>query len=252
VLGSEAEKNQLIVEKCGPLKEFEDTSTVGPRHWGVKYEPVSAAFYAHHFKTKVGTEFGCIQHADLPFLGASPDGINVDPDSPWFGVILEIKNPFTRVITGNPIKNYWVQMQFQMEVMRVNWCHFLETKFVQYDSRAAFDADGAFNETADGKPKGAMIYFLRGAMYEYAYAPWGCTETEFEAWEEKELEVEGRVWVTNLYWKLDHFSCVLVQRNEAWFQAHVQKFKDLWEIILKERENGAWSERLPKKRARKD
>ena len=64
------------------------------------------------YKTCIG-EFGCIQHPEYPFLGASPDGINILKDNPRFGRMLEIKNIVNRDITGIPKKEYWVQMQMQ-------------------------------------------------------------------------------------------------------------------------------------------
>lgn len=36
------------------------------------------------------------------FLGASPDGINIEPNSEKYGVMLEIKNIVNREITGIP------------------------------------------------------------------------------------------------------------------------------------------------------
>ena len=35
-----------------------------------------------------------------------------------------------RIITGIPKKEYWTQMQLQMEVCDLDKCDFLETKFI--------------------------------------------------------------------------------------------------------------------------
>ena len=61
-------------------------------------------------------EFGCIEHDTYPFLKASPDGINIAPKNKLYGRMLEIKNPTTRKITGTPKKEYWIQMQLQMQL----------------------------------------------------------------------------------------------------------------------------------------
>ena len=105
--------NQLIYEKCQPLKTFEDidglddeikmVNTNTPLHWGQKYEPLSVMIYEDMYKTKV-EDFGCIQHPTYKFLGASPDGIVINKDSTRFGRMLEIKNPISREITGIPKK----------------------------------------------------------------------------------------------------------------------------------------------------
>jgi putative phage-type endonuclease len=130
---SQAVQNSLIYSKCKPWTPMgRCTNTESPLHWGQKYEPISAMLYEHIYNTKIA-EFGCIQHDTLPFIGASPDGINIDKNSPRFGRLLEIKNVLSRVIDGIPLKEYWIQMQAQMEVCDLDECDFLETKFVEYN-----------------------------------------------------------------------------------------------------------------------
>ena len=46
-----------------------------------------------------------------------------------YGRLVEIKNIVNREITGIPKKEYWVQMQLQMEVTDLDECDFLETRF---------------------------------------------------------------------------------------------------------------------------
>ena len=82
VFGTESSRNQLIYEKCSVPVNFSScgrVNTSSPMHYGVKYEPVSTAIYEHMFDTTVG-EFGCIRHERYDFIGASPDGINVDEE----------------------------------------------------------------------------------------------------------------------------------------------------------------------------
>lgn len=119
---------------------LETTNLTSTLHWGQKYEPLSVKLYEYMFNTKIEL-FGCIQHSDYYFIGASPDGINVDPTSTRYGRLLEIKNIVNREITGCPKKEYWVQMQMQMEVCNLNECDFLETKFTEYGSYTEFMED---------------------------------------------------------------------------------------------------------------
>jgi putative phage-type endonuclease len=151
---SQSVVNQLIYEKCQPLKSVENTdieepvkmvNTNTPLHWGQKYEPVSILLYEYKFNTIVD-DFGCIQHPIYKFIGASPDGINVDKTSERYGRMLEIKNVVSRDITGIPKKDYWIQMQLQMEVCNLNECDFLETKFTEYPSTQTFYEDSLINE----------------------------------------------------------------------------------------------------------
>jgi putative phage-type endonuclease len=144
-------QNQLIYEKCQPLNqslyingdendEQEDTTDIKEikevvmvntnttLHWGQKYEPLSVKVYEHTYDTKI-EDFGCIQHETYMFLGASPDGINVDITSEKYGRMLEIKNVVSREITGIPKQEYWIQTQIQMEVCNLDICDFIYIAF---------------------------------------------------------------------------------------------------------------------------
>ena len=54
-------------------------------------------------------------------------------------------------------------------------------------------------------------------------------------------------WITNTYWKLNIYSCVLVPRNKLWFESKIPTITEFWNIILKERVTG-YEHRKPKKR----
>ena len=60
-------------------------------HWGQKYEPLSIMIYEKMYQTKI-EDFGCIKHESHSFIGASPDGINIDKTNNRYGRMLEIKN----------------------------------------------------------------------------------------------------------------------------------------------------------------
>jgi putative phage-type endonuclease len=239
-LGSACSKNALVCEKCAPC--LPQSGGGGARGWGVKYEPLAVLYYEHVNNTKI-KEYGCRQHPTYAFLGASPDGINVLPESPLYGRMLEIKNPYTRIPTGVPKKEYWVQMQLQMEVFGLNQCDFLETKFHEYPTHADFAADGAFERSADGKLKGVVVTCLENETYTLHYAPFACSEAEYEVWR---LTLRGE-WVLNTYWKLEHAFCTLVERNPAWFAAVLPQFVDVWATIEAAKING-WDQYLPKKK----
>ena len=265
VFENESSRNQLIYEKCVmpfiPSAETENTESHlvsqvnvnSALHWGQKYEPISVMVYEHLYKTNVG-DFGCIQHDTYHFIGASPDGINIDPSSPIYGRMLEIKNPVSREIDGVPKKEYWVQMQQQMEVCDLDECDFLETKFIEYVNEDEFNKDGEFSETADGNMKGIIMYFSnKYGNPVYKYKPLDIDNADdFLVWEEQQMDEneDTMTWIKNIYWKLDQISCVLVQRNQKWFHDNVGAMKELWEIVEKERQTG-FSHREPKKRVKK-
>ena len=254
---SESSRNQLIYEKCKPFnaEKYNFTSTETAMHWGQRYEPVSVQLYEALYQTRVG-DFGCIPHRTLPFLAASPDGINVDPTSPRFGRMLEIKNIVNREITGIPKLEYWVQMQVQMEVCDLNECDFLETRFKEYENLDAFEADApdtdptSFAFTRTGQPKGIIVYFIENGQPKYVYAPREVLQTKdmFCAWEEALMTAHDHLtWMTNLYWRLDQLSCVLVLRNKLWFQAAIPILQDVWATIEREKVDG-YDHRAPQSR----
>jgi putative phage-type endonuclease len=275
--GSPASVNQLIYEKCknysaaaaaaaaaaatGPLQG----SVNSPLHWGQRYEPVTVMVYEYRNKTRLG-EFGCIQHDNYPFIGASPDGINVDPASPIYGRMVEIKNIFNREITGRPKEEYWIQTQIQMEVCDLDECDFVETRFKEYDSEAEYIADtyrdGKRGYSANGNEKGRILWFqtaptltnqgyVSQPIQLYEYAPIGAmTDEEYAEWEAAVFakhQKSGNIWVRTIYWYLDEYSCVLVHRNRLWFSEAVKVLERVWATIEEEREAG-YEHRAPKKK----
>jgi putative phage-type endonuclease len=259
---SQATINQLIYEKCQPLKTKDDdkgkmVNINTPFHWGQKYEPLSVMIYENMYNTKVA-DFGCIQHDQYKFLGASPDGINVDINSERFGRMLEIKNIVNREINGIPKKEYWVQMQLQMEVCDLNECDFLETKFIEYENSSDF-----FKEIETDlelqKPvlddKGVILYFHDNDESKpfYVYKPLNIVnECEILKWEEEMIELyqshhHNYLYIKTIYWKLEKLSCVLVLRNQLWFKNNIQAIENIWNIIEKERVTG-YEHRAPNKK----
>lgn len=264
--------NQLICEKCKPLlmnassnenmddndieecilqsKDFVNTNS--PMHWGQKYEKISVLLYEYEYNTMIG-EFGCIKHPKYGFLGASPDGINIDKKSDRYGRMLEIKNIVNREINGIPKEEYWIQMQLQMEVCDLDECDFLETRFKEYESEEDFlqdalDEETSYQYTRENKIKGIIVYFMKDNKPYYEYAPLLCNKEEFEEWNNKIHEENNKyTWLKNIYWYLEEKSCVLVERNKVWFQYAIPKLEEVWNIIVQERKTG-YEHRMPKKK----
>lgn len=279
---NQTSKNQLIFEKCQPLnpsvyideedcetKEIVMVNTNTTLHWGQKYEPLSILLYEYLYSTKIA-DFGCIQHETYSFLGASPDGINVDPNSERYGRMLEIKNIVNREIDGIPKKEYWIQMQLQMEVCNLDECDFLETKFIEYFDRKEFllDSNELDHEdeegkeftnvclSKDGRMKGIIIYFhtKEGKPF-YAYMPLDLIHPEdIKQWEENNVdyyqsEPYNYTYMKNIYWKLAIVSCVLVSRNKIWFKNNIEEMAELWQTIEKERISG-YDHRAPNRKVK--
>jgi len=269
---SQSTINQLIYEKCQPLKKREDDKNASaittptmvninsPFHWGQKYEPLSVMLYEYLYDTTVA-DFGCIKHDHYHFLGASPDGINVDVKSQRFGRMLEIKNIVNREITGIPKKEYWIQMQLQMEVCDLDECDFLETKFVEYQSANEFFKELELEQANNTEPvldkKGVVIYFhnILEAKPFYLYKPLNIVKIDdILKWEEDMIELyqsshHNMTYIKSNYWKLEKLSCVLVLRNKSWFKNNIQAIENVWNIIEKERISG-YEHRAPNRKSK--
>jgi putative phage-type endonuclease len=250
IFGSPAQYNSLIYEKCSPLVEKSGSVSVdSPLHWGQKYEPVTILLYESMYGTRVA-DFGCIQHPTHAFIGASPDGINVDLNSERYGRMIEVKNVVNRELTGIPLEAYWIQMQIQMEVCGLDECDFIETQFLEYEDEAAFHAD------MEHEDKGVMLYFVeRGAlsnMPKYVYMPiyQPLDADSVGDWiAQKRVEYsQTHVLYKAIYWYLDAFSCVMVPRNREWFRTVAGDIERAWSTVLEERASG-YEHRAPKKRS---
>ncbi len=299
--GSQASVNQLIYEKCknytAPAaaitandyddddedndgnrrsKSFTTTTTSSsapvtgplqgsvnsPLHWGQRYEPLTVQVYERRNRTKLG-EFGCIQHDTYPFIGASPDGINIDPASPIYGRMVEIKNIVNREITGRPKEEYWIQTQIQMEVCDLDECDFVETRFKEYESEEDYHNDVSVDrgKTTKGNEKGIILWFqsaptltqqgsVSPPIQLYEYAPIGATTEEYDTWEAEVFAKHERsrnIWVRTIYWYLDEYSCVLIRRNRLWFAEAAPVLQRVWSTIEGERQTG-FEHRAPMKR----
>jgi hypothetical protein len=252
-LENEAAKNQIIYNKCQAINpaKYSRVNITSAMHHGHKFEPLSVLIYEELYDTQIG-DYGCIENDNHPYLAASPDGINIKLDNPRYGRALEIKNPTTREICGVPKKDYWVQMQLQMECLDLDECDFLETAFKEYATEDEFLADGDFNSTKDGKRKGIILCFNNGSKPMYEYTPLAInTYVEYEVWKDGIIDKNpGLSWIEDTFWYLKTISCVLLRRNKLWFASVNHKFKALWDIILKERVEG-FEHRKPKKRQKK-
>jgi len=255
-LGTESTQNSLIYEKCIPAVQSNySVNTDSPLHWGNKYEQVTVMVYQVMFNTQVG-EFGCIRHPDYDFIGASPDGINIDPENQLYGRMLEIKNVVNRDITGIPKEEYWVQTQMQMEVCRLPGCDFVETRFLEYTSA------NAFHDDMEHEYKGVILCFIErtgidqlakqaGPTYIYLPLDAPISPEDIDEWtaQQKTAQKEkGLVLLETQYWYLAEFSCVYIPRNKQWFSAVIPKIEQIWKTILKERVEG-YEHRAPKKKS---
>jgi len=110
---------------CDRLGIERDEVTTWQMEWGIEHEPDARQIYENSRQIKVhlpgfiefGTNAGC-----------TPDGVIMKDETP-IG-LLEIKCPQWKayidyLITKQPPKDYWQQMQFQMMVTGALWCDWM-------------------------------------------------------------------------------------------------------------------------------
>ena len=234
VLGDNPYSNikRIYLNKCGAKQPF---FTNDAMKWGVKYEDVAVSIYKLRNNTNI-IEFGVLKHEKYNFLGASPDGITAD------GVMLEIKCPSKRKITGDPPKYYWDQVQGQLEVCELNRCDFLECKFEEYENEEEY-----FNDIGDShfygsnnKEKGCvLVFFDRKTKSEnYVYSEVGITKENYTKWLNENIEKNSdKIYVESSFWNLKEISCVPIYRDKEWFANALIKLRECWQKVLFFREN---------------
>jgi hypothetical protein len=82
---------------------------------GHLFEPVARNLYRKLNDMVEVKEYGLITSQTIPWLGGSADGVSAD------GVILEIKSPLVRDISGNTAIpfHYWIQCEILMQVLQL-------------------------------------------------------------------------------------------------------------------------------------
>jgi hypothetical protein len=226
-------------------------NTESPLHWGQKYEPVTAMVYASMFGVEL-EEFGCIRHREHPFLGASPDGIvTSSKEEGAIGRMVEIKNIVNREIDGIPLEHYWVQMQTQMEVCDLDECDFVETRIKEFANVEEYmESENPWKGVVLTFNQRIQIGSIPTEKLPGFYEHWiQGTEQTLVDWilAKKTEHREKYVVVKTDYWWLDQYSCVLVLRNQPWFEAAIKRVEALWRIVEVERVQGC-EHRAPKKR----
>ena len=185
-------------------------------NFGIKYEDVACNMYEQIKNVKVH-EFGCLPHPKYDYLAASPDGITDD------GVMLEIKCPYSRHITGIPPIYYWYQMQLQLEVCDLNECDYLECKIVEYNNEEEFNND----TDTDTIHKGIVVE-IQG-KYNYYKGDLNNYKDWLKKYENDNPQIS--------YWKCNHYYITRIYRDKVWFNNNLHIMKEFWDEVLFYRNN---------------
>jgi putative phage-type endonuclease len=232
-LSSEAQRNSLIRDKILP-KPFQVSSS--SLEHGHLFESVARRFYEILRGCQPIQEYGCLRHAVIPFIGASPDGAVVDPTSPFFGRLLEIKVPKSRELCIHeryiPIA-YWEQMQVQMEVTGLPCCDYLECKVGVFGNQQEYEEDLSTSSLS----KGLLVHFRSSVTGRDIYEVWihqvDNEEEDYDAFLlRKETEMRDNacaILIKILFWKIENYFLATVERDKKWFsEVAFPRVKSTW------------------------
>jgi putative phage-type endonuclease len=217
-------QKELIWKKVLPQDDgaWASMANCPPIKWGTMYEDVAQSIYSKRTGFDM-FEFGLVPHFNKDVnIGASPDGISD------VGVMLEIKCPYRRKITGDVPEQYYYQIQGQLECCGLAECDFLEVSLVE-ESRSTF------YDLPDYPERGIVFeYFVDGSS-KYAYSGPDWSKLALEAFESLLLD-EHRINKIH-YWRVDVYSCVRVVKDVAFVEKFVGEVQEIWAKIVRYRED---------------
>lgn len=183
--------------------------------WGNMFEQVANDVYAKLHNVKI-YEFGLIKHPHVSYFAASPDGITEH------GIMLEIKCPLKRKIGGDVPKQYYYQIQGQLDVCDLDECDYFECEFSlcksTWEFEASKDIKGVFAKKEDG-------------TYEYGPLVLGKGEDMSEI----ELFCKDRQGLH--YWTLKKYHTVRVVKDKAFIDEKLSELKTVWDKVVYYRDN---------------
>ena len=235
-------KNELLLKKCGYKKENSNSMAIACLH-GTKYEPIVQKLY--EIKENVSLlEFGSLPHSNLEMVSASPDGITEN------GIMIEIKVPISRQITGIPPIYYWIQMHQQMEVCNLDQVHFVECKISEYLNKDSYLSDIFSDEKKDepinslGLYKNLIIEYhnLEFNKIEWIYPDKFYNNKELIQWEmDNKVKLEKNencLYSRTIYWKIEEYSKSEIWRDNNWWNENKHIYTEFWNKVLYYREKG--------------
>lgn len=218
-------QKQLYQKKCG-YEEEKFNSSLPPLKWGTMFENVAAGIYKKRFQCEL-YEFGLLRHPTVDFFGASPDGITD------FGVMVEIKCPFKRKITGEVPTQYYYQIQGQLDVCGLDECDYLECEFVTYDTLE----NALQSENRPQMEWGIILEFEdqdRSSSYKYSDITMFEDLHKLDSWIATTTQVttqEKQTFVRAHYWALNTLNVVRIYRNNAFVSEKLASLKEVWDKI---------------------
>ena len=183
--------------------------------WGNMFEDVALRIYEHVYDTKI-YQFGLLKHPRYDFFGASPDGITKD------GIMVEIKCPMKRkIIQGDVPKQYYYQIQGQLDVCDLEECDYFECEF----------SISSYEKLANSDYRGMILEYENET---YSYSPdVNLTVEQLQQWE----KTQPRNPIKRHIWKLETYNMVRVKKNNDFIEEKMKLLEQVWQNILRYRKD---------------
>ena len=232
--------HKFYLRKKGIIPAYMSTPAT---RWGSMFEEEAIRLYTLLTGDPVH-EFGLITHSRLSWLAASPDGITPS------GVMLEIKCPKSRKVTGVPPFHYFVQCQIQLECCNLDMCHFLECEMEQFET----EEEWRISTSPKGlivKKNESYIYPPKVEMTDDQFLAWAeniihedPSETEIEIpteptedlmdteCNETETETKEPDVYSIVYYAIPDYTITNIPRMKNWFNLNKGKLKAVHEKLM--------------------
>lgn len=221
--GKFGNQKQFFIKKAG-YEQDTFNNNLPPLKWGVMFEPVANEIYMKRYNVHI-YEFGLLKHPHKKFFGASPDGITQN------GIMVEIKCPFKRKITGEIPLQYYYQIQGQLDVCDLEECDYFECEFSIYTGESEF-----FNDY-ENVEKGVVIeYKNENDETQYIYSDLYYSNPDrsiVENW----IGINGnnRNVVDIKFYKLQKLNTQRVYRNKEFIKEKIDELEVVWEKVIEYR-----------------
>jgi len=235
LMGNSSRENQILEKatwgKYRPFKGGYYTEK------GNMFEDVTNNYYSYVNKGKIWA-FNLIPHNDpkYEFMGASTDGVSNRL------VNIEIKTLVGRSTDDTKFKKeYYHQMQHQMECLQLDETDFIEVKYDEHEN-----LETALTVCKDHISKMGIVLEMWDTKTEkmlYDYAPAGLNIEQLKQWEDRKTTNIGRsttvLYVRSLYWTMTEYLCRRVQKDPSWIKDMGPKLRQFWDEVLELRSNPA-------------
>jgi putative phage-type endonuclease len=225
---------QLVVSKTQPYIPRQNSlavpsSSMSAFDWGIRFEPVVKQIYEYKYNVEV-RDLGRLTHPTDPRCSASPDGLvykcNSQNNIDRKGRLIEIKCPVTREIDGQVPKDYYAQMQMQLQVTGCKQCDYIEAQFAsQYNNNQIKEGPGLYN---------GYIALIRYAnpTYEKEFYYIYSQINQSTNWIPDMDNIEDEI-IEIIPWSLLQWSEQVVERNEDWWKGIQPAINNFWEDVEK-------------------